>query len=284
MSHASASAPIVLVPIGTDEDALDHCLAALDASTPAATPVWLADNAQAGPRSRAVIDRWLQHTPLQAEYTRRPHAIAEAAHVDQALRACADADVVVLASDARPVPGWLGQLRACLAQDAAIASVTPWSNAGETVAWPRLGEVVALDYTPQQLATACQRMPVQAFDLPAAVAHAVLLRGSARVAAGGLDAASFRSWHAALIDLSMRQSGLGGRSVLCSTTFVLREREAVPEEGDMDRLVARWPVWNARIAGCLMDDPLRDVRQQLHTALLVSDALPRQADLFTRGE
>ncbi|RZA11446.1 MAG: glycosyltransferase, partial [Lysobacteraceae bacterium] len=32
---AGAPLPIVLVPVGTDEDALDACLAALDAATPA---------------------------------------------------------------------------------------------------------------------------------------------------------------------------------------------------------------------------------------------------------
>ena len=37
MSLAGAPLPIVLVPVGTDEDALDACLAALDASTPAGT-------------------------------------------------------------------------------------------------------------------------------------------------------------------------------------------------------------------------------------------------------
>ncbi|HET6397247.1 MAG TPA: glycosyltransferase, partial [Pseudoxanthomonas sp.] len=35
--------PIVLLPLGADEDALDACLAALDAATPAGTPIWLAD-------------------------------------------------------------------------------------------------------------------------------------------------------------------------------------------------------------------------------------------------
>ena len=46
-----ASLPVVIVPLGTDEDALDACLAALDAGTPAGTRVWLADDAQAGPRA-----------------------------------------------------------------------------------------------------------------------------------------------------------------------------------------------------------------------------------------
>ncbi|HEY1068955.1 MAG TPA: glycosyltransferase, partial [Thermomonas sp.] len=59
MSRSDPALPIVLVPVGTDEDALDACLAALDAGTPAGTRVWLADNAQAGPRGVALIEGWL---------------------------------------------------------------------------------------------------------------------------------------------------------------------------------------------------------------------------------
>ena len=117
--------PVVLVPVGVDDDALDACLAALDAGTPAGTRIWLADDAQAGPRGLAIIERWLARTALQADYTRRPRAIGEAAHLDDMLKACGDADVLVLASDAVPFPGWATQLVACAARDPAIATATP---------------------------------------------------------------------------------------------------------------------------------------------------------------
>ena len=155
MSLAGASLPIVLVPVGTDEDALDACLAALDASTPAGTRVWLADDAQAGPRGNAIIERWLAQTPLQAAHTRRASPIGEAAHLDEALRACGDADVAILASDARPTPGWLERLQDCLVRHPTIATATPWSNAGEAAAWPRIGEIVAVEEDPLRLARAC---------------------------------------------------------------------------------------------------------------------------------
>src|SRR5690242_15207179 len=58
--------PIVLVPVGVDEAALDACLSALDAATPAGTRIWLADDARAGPRAHAVIEGWLARTPLEA--------------------------------------------------------------------------------------------------------------------------------------------------------------------------------------------------------------------------
>ena len=272
--------PIVLVPVGVDEDALDACLAALDATTPAGTRVWLADDAQAGPRGTALIESWLKTTRLQGAHTRRASSIGEAAHLDEALRACGDADVAILASDARPTPGWLQQLADCFARDASIATATPWSNAGEAASWPRVGEIADLDEEPSRLARACAQLPAKHPELPAAVGHAVLLRGSARARAGGLDPSSYRSWYAALIDLSLRLSGLGWRNALCESAFVLRDVEGVATDGDMQRLSVRWPAWHARLANFLMEDPLHALRAQLGARLAELDRGSPQQDLF----
>jgi hypothetical protein len=277
--HHADTLPVVLLPVGTDEAALDACPAALDAATPPATRVWVIDDAQAGPRGVEIVQRWLQRTPLRADYTRRPRMAGEVAHFDEALRACGEADVAVLAGDAIPAPGWLSQLAACLARDPSIASATPWCNAGEAAGWPRVdpqpppGDVAAV-------ARAAATMPPTHPELPAAVAHAVLLRGSARAKAGGLDAASYATWYAALTDLSLRMSGLGWRNALCETAFVARLREAVPGDGDMDALAVRWPDWNARIAGFLMEDPLRELRDELGRRLQAQDGEAPQRKLF----
>jgi hypothetical protein len=276
----TAEAPVVLLPVGADDDALDACLAALDAGTPAGTRVWLADDAQAGPRGLAIIERWLASTPLQADYTRRDRRVGEVAHIDQMLSACGDADAIVLAPDAVPAPGWAVQLAACFGRDASIASATPWCNAGEVAAWPRIGEVAPMPAEPARLARACAGMPPRHPELPAAVAHAVLLRGSARRKAGGLDAASYGSWYAALIDLCLRLSGLGWRNVLCETAFVARGGEGGPGEGDMDALGARWPGWHARLASFLMDDPLREAREQLERRHADAGGPQLQHELF----
>ncbi|MFD0739099.1 glycosyltransferase [Lysobacter koreensis] len=272
--------PIVVLPVGVDDDALDACLAALEAGTPAGTRVWLADDAQSGPRGYAIVERWMARTALKADYTRRQRSVGETAHLDEVLAACGDADVAVLAADAVPTPGWLGGLAACFAGDGAIATATPWSNAGEAAAWPRIGEIDALPGDLERVARASAAMPAIAPELPAAVGHAVLLRGSARKRAGGLDAASYGSWYAALIDLSLRLSGLGWRNALCDTAFVGRRGEGAPFDGDMDRLAVRWPDWHARLANFLMRDPLRDSREQLvalHASVGPADA---QRDLF----
>lgn len=272
--------PAVLVPVGVDDEALDACLGALESSTPAGSRVWLADDAQAGPRAQALLRRWQQQTRLRADYSRRERAIGEVAHLQQMLEACGEADVVVLAASAQPLPGWLEQLAQCLRRDAAIASAVPWSNAGETVAWPRLGELNPQPDAPTRLAAACAQMPPLHAELPSALGHAVALRGRARVKAGGLDASSYRSGYAALIDLSLRMAGLGWRNVLCETAFVACAGEGRPAEGDLDALATRWPAWPARLAAFLMEDPLRESRAQLQQLLAAQPPLDPQRALF----
>lgn len=278
-----AELPIVLLPVGTDDDALDACLAALDTGTPAGTRVWLADDAQAGPRGLAIIERWLASTRLAADYSRRQRPLGAAAHIDEALAACGDADVAVLAADAIPAPGWLAQLTACFARDPAIATATPWCNAGEAAAWPRVGEIASVPGDLGRIARACAAMPPRHPELPAAVAHAVLLRGSARKRAGGPDGASFGSWYAALVDLSLRLAGMGWRNVLCDTAFVARGGEGVPADGDLDVLAARWPGWHPRLAGFLMQDPVGALREELSRRHANIDGEPPQAELDFSG-
>ncbi len=275
-----ADLPIVLLPVGHDDDALDACLAALDAGTPAGARVWLADDARIGPRGAAIVQRWLANTGLQADYTCRSRGIGEVAHLDDVLKACGDADVVVLAPDAVPLPGWLGQLSACFARDAAIATATPWCNAGEAASWPRVGEVAPVPDDRARLADACRQLPPLHPELPAAVGHAVLLRGNARRKAGGLDASSYASWYAALIDLSLRMAGLGWRNALCETAFVARGGEGGPADGDLDALAARWPAWHSRLATFLMRDPLYDTRQALARGYAALERAPAQHPLF----
>lgn len=271
---------IVLLPLGVDDSALDRCLAALDAGTAAGTSIWLADDAQAGPRAQALVERWLANTPLQAEYTRRARPLGETAHLDEMLRACDGLDVAVLAPDSVPAPGWLDQLQACFDRDASIATATPWCNAGETVAWPRIGEVNPIPDALEPLARACADMPPRHPELPSAVTHAVLVRGSARRRAGGLDVESHGGWNAALVDLGLRMAGLGWRNALCETAFVARAGEGAHAAGDLEALASRWPAWTPRLADFLMHDPLHAARDDLQERYRQAIMPRAQGDLF----
>jgi hypothetical protein len=279
-STAGARLPLVLVPVGADDAALDRCLGALERATPVGTRVWLSDDAQAGPRTQALIERWCANTRLQADCTRRSVAVGEAAHVAEALMACGDLDVVVLAPDAVPAPRWLERMAAALADDRAIATITPWCNAGETASWPRVGHASAIPADLDLLAAAAASLPGSAPELPAAVGHAVLLRGVARQRAGGVDATGFRSWQAALTDLSLRLAGLGWRNALYESAFVARQHEGAMIDGDVDALAVRWPGWHARLANFLMRDPLHLLRTRLTERCAELDRADSQHDLF----
>src|SRR3546814_267926 len=98
-----------------------------------------------------------------------------------------------------------------------------------------------------------------------------------------LDTASYASWYAALIDLSLRLSGLGWRNALCETAFVARGGEGGPADGDLDALAARWPAWHARLANFLMHDPLGETREMLGRIERGIDAPLAQRDLFAAG-
>ncbi|WP_407908690.1 glycosyltransferase family 2 protein [Lysobacter claricitrinus] len=272
--------PIVVIPVGVDDAALDGCLAALEATTPAGTRVWLADDACGGPRVRAVIDAWRATTRMSADYSRRARPLGEAAHLAEILRACGDADVVVLADDARPAPGWLTRMARCLHDNPKASTVTPWSNAGETAAWPRLGDVAPLPDDSARLADVLVEAALEPAPLPAAVGHAVLIRGGASRSVGGIDATSYASWYAALIDLCLRLQAFGGVDLLCMQAYVGRVDEGRPSDGDLDRVAARWPHWNTRLAEFLMDDPLRGQRDHIVEALAQRASGDAQADLF----
>ncbi len=272
--------PVVLLPIGTDDAALDACLAALDQATPAGTRIWLLDDAQAGPRGAAIIERWLASTRLQAEYTRRQQPVGEARHLAEGIAACGDLDIAVLAPDVRPAPGWLNHLAACLARDPTIATATPWSNAGECVAWPRIGELQPAPAEPRRIASAAARMPPLHPELPTAGTHAVLLRGAPRVRSGTLDGESFESWSAALTDYSLRLAAMGWRNVLCETAFVARDREPWRGDDDIDVMAVRWPAYRPRLTRFLMDDPLAETRQQLQALYAEAADASLQDDLF----
>lgn len=282
MTDNAASLPLVLLAPGVDDAQLDATLAALELGTPPGTQVWIADDAQAGPRGLRIIEHWLSRTRLQAEYTRRQRPVGEVAHLDDVLRACADRDVAVLAADAQVLPGWLQALEACGRADASIATATPWCNAGDVAAWPHLGSVNPIPDAPLRLAQACAANAPTYPELPAAVAHAVWLRARARQRVGGLDAASYRSWYAALIDLSQRLSGLGWRNVLCEAAFVTRAGEGGPQDGDLQALARRWPQWQARLARFVMDDPVRPQREALAHALQTYAPQRIQNELFDR--
>lgn len=276
---------VVVVPVCSDDVALDACLAALDESTAPGTKVWLPDNMQVTQRGFDLIKSWITKTRLTADYTRRTAQTDPVTHMAEVLAGCGEADVAVLSPFSVPFPGWLNRLEACFASDASIATATPWSNLGDVLSWPSVGEIQSIPDGRMEIAQAAANMPRTYPEIPAAIPHCAMIRGAARARTGSLDATSFRSWYAALVDLSLRFSGMGWRNVLCESAFVGSSVEEHALEGDSDALFARWPDWQARQAHFVLNDPIQPQRRDLGRRLDAITPPDLQRDLFeTVGE
>ena len=249
-------------------------------STAPGTQVWLADNAQVSQRGFDIIKAWIAKTQLKADYTRRQSRTDELTNMAEIFTACGDNDVCILSPYSVPVKGWLNRLQACFAHDASIATATPWSNLGDILSWPSLGELNPLPADPLSLAQAAANMPRNFPEIPAAVPHCVLIRGKARKAVGGLDVDSFDSWYAGLVDWSIRFAGMGWRNVLCESAFVGCTLESHAQDGDSAALFARWPLWQERLAQFVLNDPLRSQRRALYDYQAAITPPDLQRDLF----
>ncbi len=280
--------PTVIVPVFNAHRALDACLASLDRTLPAHSPVHVADDASTDPRVTDVLDAWQQRSALAISRVRRPANLGFPGNVNAALAATAPADVVILNSDTIATPGWLHRIAACAASNPRIATITPWSNNAEIASFPRFCENNPVPDAAAPLAQAAASAGTPEYpELPTTMGFCMYLRRAALDACGDLDAATFGRGYGEENDLSCRLAAHGWRNVLCDDAYVVHSGNASfgpldmgPGGENLQRLMARWPDYNERVARFILSDPLAPLRARLQARL---DALARprdQGDLF----
>ena len=241
---------------------------ALPRSTPARRPaarVWLADDAQAGPRGAR------RHRALAAAHDAGGRITAAASAASARSRIwtnCSPPAATPMSWCSRParcrLPAGLAQLAACFARDAVDRHRDALVRMPGK---PRRGRAAARSprcpTNRSALARACAAHAAAASrTAPPRSPHAVALRGSARARAGGLDAASYGSWYARAGRPVAAPVGPGlAQRAVRDRIRRMRRTRARPADGDLDALAARWPGWHARLAGFLMDDPLHAARR-----------------------
>ena len=223
---------IVLLPLCVDDAALDRCLAALDAA-PRRAPRsgWPMTRRQGRVRRPWSSTGWR----IRRCRPSTPGARGRWARLPIWMRCCAPAMAGRGRAGAgqRAVARLVAAVAGCLRPRCRHRHRDPWCNAGETAAWPRLGEINPEPHDPALLAHTCATLPTL---------HQVAIGGHPRGAGTWqrappcrwLDVDSYAGWNAALIDLSLRMAGLGWRNVLCETAFVSRAGEAVSRDGDTE--------------------------------------------------
>ncbi len=281
------SLPTVIVPVHNALEALDACLASLDRTLPAGSPVLLADDASPDPRIAPLLDGWAGRSGLAVRVVRRTANLGFPANCNAAFAETGDADVVLLNSDTVATAGWLARIAECAASDPRIATITPWSNNAEICSFPRFCEDNPAPEHPDAVAEAAAGLERVYPDLPTAVGFCMYVRRAALRQLGGFDVATFGRGYGEENDFCLRAAAMGWRNVLCPTAYVVHRGGAsfapldlAPNGDNLARLLARWPDYNERVARFIMADPLRPLRERLDERLELLARSGPQRDLF----
>ncbi len=192
--------------------------------------------------------------------------------------AYAACDVVLLNADTQVYDGWLDRMHAALYRHPRTASVTPFSNNGELVSYPRIfhGNVAALEVSYATLdALAATANAGQSPELPTAVGFCMLMRREALTQIGWFDEDTFGRGYGEENDWCLRAADLGFRHVLAADIFV-RHTGAVSFEGSkrrelrrsLKRLNMKHPHYRTLVRAFRDEDPLKPLRRSLDIARL----------------
>lgn len=189
-------------------------------------------------------------------------------------------DVVLLNSDTEVTPGWLERIGACLSADPRIATCTPWSNNGEIVSIPRFCSNNPVPAAPDEIGNALARAVARRGgptypELPTAVGFCMGISRRAIDAVGLFDAERFGRGYGEENDFSLRARAAGFRNVLCDDVFVVHHGGRSfgplglePDEGSMQRLLARHPGYREEVRAFIEADPLAALREALCAAVI----------------
>jgi GT2 family glycosyltransferase len=274
----------VIIPVYKDYAATAECLRSVIGGTDAAmAEIVVVDDASPDAGIRALLDR------LAAEgcitLLRNPDNLGFLKTVNRALRLHTGRDCVLLNADTVVGPGWLGRLRRAAYQAPNIATVTPLSNNGELMSFPRIAEVNPMP-SPAGVARidarAAKANVGQIVDVPVGVGFCLFVRRACLDLIGLLDEQNYDRGYGEESDLCLRAAARGWRNVCATDVYVghigtvsfgAEKRGLVLN--NLDVLQARYPDYVRSGERFLRDDPLLPHRQRLDRALLAagSDAL-----------
>jgi glycosyltransferase involved in cell wall biosynthesis/GT2 family glycosyltransferase len=186
-------------------------------------------------------------------------------------------DVVLLNSDTEVTAGWLEKLRAAADSDAAVGTVTPFSNNATLVSLPRPFEVNALPagHDVDSFGRVVEAASRRAYPrLPTGVGVCLLVKRRALEAVGPFDEQRFGLGYGEENDFCMRASRAGFVHVLDDATFVYHagqrsfgaSRPALARTA-MRALRRAHPDYLPLIAAFMKADPLAEVRARVADAL-----------------
>jgi GT2 family glycosyltransferase len=264
----------VVIPVYGGGAMVRACLASVLATVSAPSRIVVIDD--------ATPDRDLAAELAELARRRRIRLVRHArnrgypASANAGIRACAARDVVLLNSDTIVAPSWLERLRAVAYGAPDIGTVTPLSNHGTILNYPRHDES---NPTPDAAATALLARQADranrgiAVDIPVAVGFCMYLRRDCLDAVGAFRTDVFAQGYGEENDFCLRARHLGWRHVAAPGVFVAhRGAQSFGSAGEalrarnQDVLNRLHPGYEALISAHLRSDPLAPARRRLDRA------------------
>ncbi len=216
---------------------------------------------------------------------RNEYNLGFTASVNRAL-ALADpqTDVILLNSDTLVNGDWIDRLRRAAYSAADIGTVTPFTNAGEIISFPRPREqnpMLSAEELARTDAAAARVNDSVRVDLPVGVGFCLYMRRDCLDAVGFLDAARFNRGYGEESDFCMRALNLGWRSVCATDVFVAHvgsvsfgQEKSRLVGANMSKVGIKYSNYRPLLDRFVKEDPLRRPRRRLERALLGASTSP----------
>ena len=170
------------------------------------------------------LSAWLQALAdkRQIHLLRNRRNVGFVASVNQGMKEAGAHDVVLLNSDTKVPPGWLGRLAAQAYAGNRIATVSPFSNNATICGYPHnYGSSIAFGETVEALDEICQTVNAgRSVDVPTTVGFCMYIRRKALADVGPFDAERFTVGYGEENDFCLRASERGWKHRLACDTFV----------------------------------------------------------------
>lgn len=262
----------IVIPIHNAAAHLAACLQSLYRLLPIDAPaarLHLYDDASTEARVATLLEEATGMRGTQVRVLRNARNLGFVGTVNRAF-AETRGDVLLLNSDTVATQGAIPRMRARMAADPQVASVTPFSNNAEICSFPGFLKNNPVPADPELEA---RRVAVlgeaPAVALPTAVGFCMLIRRATLDQIGDFDAATFGRGYGEENDWCQRAIGFGWIHVLCPDAYVVHAGGASfgalglkPGGENLARLLARYPHYGRDVAAFIAADPIAPLRQR----------------------
>ena len=279
----------VIVPVYADRTDTLACLDAIKASSnKIAYRVVVVDDASPD----TLLVKALKERAQRNEITLicRPINAGFSGAVNTALALDNSRDVILLNADTLVFGNWLDRLHAAAYQDKAIGTVTPLSNHGELLSYPKamynnpVFDVKHAELIDQTVSLLGSKQPV---TIPVGVGFCFYIKRQVLNAVGFFDEATFGRGYGEDTDFCLRLQQAGYRNVCAADTYVVHwgsrsfgtEKNYLVEQ-NLPQIQIRYPQHTNEYGQFLADKPLHAFCRQLQRYLLAKLVPLLKADLY----